>query len=81
MRQSVVLPTPLPPTIATFSPLVISVLKLEQIDTPGQLLVNPSIVRVCFPDGFLTGIWMNGRSMLDRLSCVTCSFSICFLRL
>ena len=79
--QSVVLPTPLRPMMAIFSPRVTRALKSSATFTPGQCLVRCSTVSVCFPLGRFCSNLMKGRSMLLRLRSASWSFSIAFFRL
>ena len=81
IRHSVVLPTPLRPMMATFSPLVTSAVKSSQTSTPGPALGEPLDGERLLARRALHQNWMNGRSMFDFLRSASCSFSICFLRL
>ena len=82
VRRNVVLPTPLRPTIATFSPFVMRALNsLNRGFFFSNPLVRPSMVRVCLPLGRFCSNLMNGRAMFDFLMSLSESFSSCLMRL
>src|SRR5207245_8269081 len=70
VRSSVVLPTPLRPTTATFSPLVTRAEKPSN-SVRSNPLVRPSMVSVCLPLGRFCSNLMNGRAMFDFFRSVT----------